>query len=182
MSRIGEKPIIVPQGVEVFINGSEVVVKGPKGELFRSFHPDMIITLKDSVLQVSRPTDNRIHRSLHGLTRSLLANMVEGVSKGFEKNLELRGIGYRAMKSGADLILHVGYSHPVRITPPQGIEVTVGGNRIIVSGVDKELVGDFAAQIRKVRPPNPYTDKGIRYVGEAVRHKAGKAGKVGKRR
>jgi large subunit ribosomal protein L6 len=183
MSRVGIKPISVPQGVEVDINGSEVAVKGPKGELSRAFHPDIAITLNDRTLTVSRPSDNRIHRSLHGLTRSLLSNMVEGVTNGFQRGLELVGMGYRAQKSGDKLVLQVGYTHPVEITPPPGILFNVeGNNRIIVSGIDKQLVGQVAAQIRMVKPPDSYVGKGIRYVGEVVRLKPGKAGKVGRRR
>jgi large subunit ribosomal protein L6 len=182
MSRVGIKPISVPQGVEVNINGSEVAVKGSKGELSRTFHPDMIITLKDRTLIVSRPSDNKIHCSLHGLTRSLLANMIEGVTNGFGKGLELVGMGYRAQKSGDKLLLQVGYTHPVEVTPPPGISFTVeGSNRIIVSGIDKQLVGQVAARIRMLKPPDPYVGKGIRYTGEVVRLKPGKAGKVGKK-
>jgi large subunit ribosomal protein L6 len=182
MSRVGIKPISLPQGVKVDIKGSEVAVKGPKGELSRTFHPDMIITLKDGTLIVSRPSDNRSHRSLHGLTRSLLADMIEGVTNGFGKGLELVGMGYRAQKSGDKLLLQVGYTHPVEINPPPGISFTVeGNNRVIVSGIDKQLVGQVAAWIRKVKPPDSYVGKGVRYVGEVVRLKPGKAGKVGRR-
>lgn len=183
MSRVGMKPISVPQGVEVTIDGSEVTVTGPKGELCRTFSPDMTITLKDGTLIVSRPSDNRIHRSLHGLTRSLLANMIEGVTNGYQKSLDLVGMGYRVQKSGDKLVLLIGYSHPVEIVPPPGISLGVeGATRVIVSGIDKQLVGQMAAQIRAVKPPNPYVGKGIRYTGEMVRLKPGKAGKVGKRR
>jgi large subunit ribosomal protein L6 len=183
MSRVGMKPISLPQGVEVDISGSEVAVKGPKGELARTFHPDMIITLQDRTLIVSRPSDNRIHRSLHGLTRSLLANMIEGVSNGFRKGLELVGMGYRAQTSGDKLLLQVGYTHPVEVTAPPGISFTVeGNNRVIVSGIDKQQVSQVAAHIRMVKPPDSYVGKGIRYVGEVVRLKPGKTGKVGRRR
>ena len=183
MSRVGNRPIAVPQDVEVFIEGSRVTVKGPRGELSRSFSPDMAIVLNDGTLTVSRPTDNRIHRSQHGLTRSLLANMVEGVSKGFEKNLELQGVGYRAQQSGDSLVIQVGYSRPVEITPPPGISLgTEGPTRISVSGINKESVGEVAARIRAVRPPDPYRGKGIRYTGEQVRRKAGKAGKIGRKK
>jgi large subunit ribosomal protein L6 len=183
MSRIGNRPIPVPQGVEVTINRNEVKIKGAKGELSRTFHPDMDITLNDGVLLVSRPTDNRIHRSLHGLTRSLLANMVEGVSKGFQRELELVGMGYRAQKSGDKLVLQVGYSHPVEIVPPPGISLNIEGvTKVTVSGIDKQLVGQVAAQIRAIKPPDPYVGKGIRYRGEKVQHKPGKAGKLGKKR
>lgn len=183
MSRVGNKPIVVPQDVEVIINGNEVTVKGPKGGLSRSFHPDMIIALRDGTLTVSRPTDNRIHRSLHGLTRSLLANMVEGVSQGFQKTLELHGVGYRVHQSAEKLVIQVGYTQPVEIAPPSGISLAVeGSTRVSVSGIDKELVGEVAAQIRAVRPPDPYSGKGIGYAGERIRRKAGKAGKVGRRK
>jgi large subunit ribosomal protein L6 len=183
VSRVGTKPIPIPQGVEVEISGSKVMVKGPKGELSRTFHPDMTIALRDGVLIVSRPTDSKIHRSLHGLTRSLLANMVEGVSNGFHRSLELVGMGYRAQKSGDKIVLQIGYSHPVEIIPPSGISLTIEGtNRITVSGMDKQLVGQVAAQIRAVRPPNPYVGKGIKYSDEVVRRKPGKTGKVGRRR
>lgn len=182
MSRVGRLPIPVPQGVEVTINDSEVVVKGPLGQLSRSFHPEMSITLGENRLVVSRPTDKGIHRALHGLTRSLLANMVNGVSQGFRKNLELSGVGYRARKSGENVVLQVGYSHPVEVSPLPNISLIVEGtNRIGVLGIDKELVGEVAARIRAVRPPNPYTGKGIRYEGEKVRRKAGKAGRIGGR-
>ncbi len=183
MSRVGNKPIPVPPGVEVDIEGVEVRIKGPKGELHRSFHQDIGISLEDGVLIVSRPTDNRMHRSLHGFTRSILANMVEGVSQGFRKNLELHGVGYRAQKSGDSLIIQVGYSKPVEITPPEGIEVISDApNQIGVLGIEKDMVGEFAARIRAVRPPDPYLGKGIRYAGERIRRKAGKAGKLGRRK
>jgi large subunit ribosomal protein L6 len=183
MSRVGNKPIPVPPGVEVYIEGVEVRVKGPKGELRRSFHQDIGISLEDGVLIVSRPTDNRMHRSLHGFTRSILANMVEGVSQGFRKNLELHGVGYRAQKSGDSLIIQVGYSKPVEITPPESIEVISDApNQISVLGIEKDMVGEFAARIRAVRPPDPYLGKGIRYAGERIRRKAGKAGKLGRRK
>jgi large subunit ribosomal protein L6 len=183
VSRVGNQPIPVPPGVEVSIKGDEVRVKGPKGELCRSFHPEMNIALDDGVLTVSRPTDNRIHRSLHGFTRSILANMVEGVSNGFKKNLELHGVGYRVQKSGDTFLIQVGYSKPVEIIPPEGIQVISDApNQISVVGIEKELVGKFAAQIRAIRPPDPYLGKGIRYAGEQIRRKAGKAGKLGRRK
>jgi len=176
-------PILLPQGVEVEIKGNEVRVKGPNGELFRSFDPAMAISLNEGTLTVSRSSDNQIHRSLHGLTRSLLANMVEGVSKGFQKNLELVGVGYRAQKVGEKLVLQVGYSHPVEFIPPSGISVVVAeAQRISVQGIDKQLVGDVAAKIRSVNPPDHYKGKGIRYAGERVRLKPGKSGKVGANR
>lgn len=181
MSRIGRMPVEVPAGVQVEIEDSRVTVRGPKGELTRLFHPDMIISLEEGQIVVRRPTDNRKHRSLHGLTRALLANMVQGVSEGFRKELEIVGVGYRAEIQGGKLVLNVGYSHSVEIVPPEGINITVGrgAKQIAVEGVDKELVGQIAAQIRAVRKPEPYKGKGIRYLGEQVRRKAGKAGKVG---
>jgi large subunit ribosomal protein L6 len=181
MSRIGKMPITVPSDVHVAIRGSEVTVKGPKGEVSRTFHKDMSISLEDNQIIVTRPTDHRLHRSLHGLTRALLSNMVQGVHEGFSKKLEIQGVGYRAQQEGDKLILHVGYSHPVQITPPPGItlEVEKGYRDIVVRGVDKELVGRMAAEIRAVRKPEPYKGKGIRYAGEYVRRKAGKAGKIG---
>lgn len=182
MSRIGKMPIPLPQGVEVNIRGNEVTVKGPKGELSRSFSPAISISLNDDIITVSRPSDNRVHRSLHGLTRSLLANMVDGVSKGFQKSLELVGIGYRAQMVEEKLVLQVGYSHPVEVVPPPGISLAVGTNRINVEGIDKELVGDVAAKIRAIRPPDHYKGKGIRYAGELVRLKPGKSGKVSARK
>jgi large subunit ribosomal protein L6 len=179
MSRIGLMPIPVPQGVKVNIKGSEVTVEGSKGKLVRLFHPDMSIALKDGNLLVARPSDNRNHRALHGLTRSLLANMVEGVTKGFEKILELSGVGYRAQKAGDKISLQIGFSHPVEFTPPTGIEIVVEGtNRVKIMGVDKELVGETAAQIRAIRPVDSYKGKGVKYAGEKLRLKPGKAGKA----
>lgn len=181
MSRIGKMPIPIPQGVEVEIKeGNEVHVKGPKGELSRSFSPEMAISLDEGVLTVTRPSDDRIHRSLHGLTRSLLANMVEGVSNGFQKELELVGVGYRAQNVGQKVVLQIGYSHPVEITPLHGVAITAtDAQHILVQGINREMVGDMAAKIRKVRPPDHYKGKGIRYAGERVRLKPGKSGKVG---
>lgn len=180
MSRIGRMPISIPTGVQVDIKGRHVTVKGPKGELNRSFHPDMTIAIRDGHIVVTRPTDNRQHRALHGLTRALLANMVTGVTKGYRKDLEIHGVGYRAEVRSDSLILHVGFSHLVEIAPPSGISFSIEdrGKTIVVEGPDKELVGEMAAKVRRVRPPEPYKGKGIRYVGEHVRHKAGKAGKV----
>lgn len=176
-------PITVPEGVMVNINQCEVTVTGPKGQLSRLFNPDMAIALKDSSLTVSRPSDNKVHRSLHGLTRTLLANMVEGVTNGFERTLDMVGVGYRAEKVGDKLTIHVGYSHPVEVSPPPGISLEVErNNRIKVSGISKEMVGETAAKIRAIRPPDAYKGKGIRYAGETVRLKAGKSGKaIGKR-
>ncbi len=180
MSRIGKQPIVLPSGVEVKLENNRVTIKGMKGELSRTFHPDMSISVKDGLLIVTRPSDNRVHRALHGLTRSLLANMVEGVTKGFNKVLEINGVGYRAQKVGDKLVLMVGYSHPVEFQPPPGISITVeGSNRIKVSGIDKELVGNVAAQIRAIRPADPYKGKGIKYVDEKLRLKPGKTGRAG---
>lgn len=178
MSRVGKKPIEIPAGVTVTVNGNVVTVKGPKGELTRTFNPDMQINVEDNIINVSRPSDSKEHRALHGTTRALLSNMVEGVSKGFERALELIGVGYRASKQGKKLVLNVGYSHPVEIEPEEGIEIEVPANtRIVVKGSSKERVGALAANIRDVRPPEPYKGKGIRYEGEFVRRKEGKTGK-----
>jgi large subunit ribosomal protein L6 len=181
MSRIGKQPISIPDKVQVDVRGSSVTVKGPQGELSRAFDPDMTISLEDGVLTVERPTDHRHHRSKHGLTRALLANMVTGVSEGYSKTLEIVGTGYRALMQGPDLVLHLGYSHPIEFPAPEGIsfEVPRGGRSVIVSGPDKELVGEIAARIRRQRPPEPYKGKGVRYQGEYVRRKAGKAGRIG---
>ena len=178
MSRIGRQPIPVPDGVEVQLDGVRVTVTGPRGSLHRDLHPRMKVTVDDGTVVVRRPSDERLDRSLHGLTRTLIANMVEGVTEGFEKRLEIQGVGYRAALQGADLELQVGYSHSVRFRPPEGIEFEVpAANRIVVRGIDKQLVGEVAADIRKVRKPEPYKGKGIRYEGEYVRKKAGKAAK-----
>jgi large subunit ribosomal protein L6 len=178
MSRVGKKPIEIPSGVTVTVNGNTVTVKGPKGELTRTFHPDMTIKVEDNVITVTRPSDEKRHRALHGTTRSLLANMVEGVSKGYEKALELVGVGYRAAKQGKKLVLNVGFSHPVEIEPEEGLEIEVPSQtKIVVKGADKQRVGELAANIRAVRPPEPYKGKGIRYEGEVVRRKEGKTGK-----
>ena len=172
-------PIAVPPGVVVNIKGGEVIVTGPKGELRRHFSTEIAITLDDDTLSVSRPSDSKQHRSLHGLTRSLLANMVEGVTEGFEKTLKIVGVGYRAEKAGDGLILRIGFSHQVEVSPLPGVSLAVEGtNKIKVAGIDKELVGRMAAEIRAVRPPDAYKGKGIRHDGEAVRLKAGKAGKA----
>jgi large subunit ribosomal protein L6 len=181
VSRIGQMPVPVPDQVEVEIKGQQVRVKGPLGELERTFSPEMTIAADEGLLRVTRPSDEPRVRALHGLTRALLNNMVVGVSKGFEKNLEVQGVGYRPELQGKTLVLNVGFSHPVRVEPPEGItfEVDDRARTIKVSGPDKEVVGRVAADVRKVRPPEPYKGKGIRYVGEYVRRKAGKAGKVG---
>jgi large subunit ribosomal protein L6 len=180
VSRIGRLPITLPQGVQVHIDGQMVRVKGPKGELSQSIDPQIKVELQDSQLIVSRSTDEGPVRALHGMTRALLANMVEGVSNGFRKSLEIVGVGFRGELQGTDLVLQVGFSHPVRFSPPKGIAIVVEqGNRIVhVDGIDKEMVGEVAAEIRAVREPEPYKGVGIRYVGEQVRRKAGKAGKV----
>ena len=183
MSRIGRRPIPVPGNVEVVIgDDNQVRVKGPKGELSAAFNPDLTIERQNGDLLGGRPDDEREHRSLHGLTRTLLANMVVGVTDGFRKDLEIQGVGYRAALDGRVLVLTVGYSHPVRMTPPDGISYVLDSpTRIAVTGVDKQAVGEEAARIRRVRPPEPYKGKGIRYAGEYVRRKAGKTGKGGKK-
>jgi len=180
MSRIGRKPITVPSGVEVKIGEQNFVeVKGPKGQLSQQFHGDLTLTQDNGTIMVERPDDEREHRSVHGLTRSLLNNMVVGVTDGFKKNLEIQGVGYRAAIDGKTLVLNVGYSHPVRMTPVEGVMFALDGQtKIIVSGSDKQQVGEEAARIRRVRPPEPYKGKGIRYEGEYVRRKAGKTGKA----
>ena len=181
MSRIGRKPITVPAGVDVTIDGSAVTVKGPKGTLSGTFNSNMKIEKDGDVITVSRPNDEKENRSLHGLTRTLIANMVEGVNNGYTENLEIVGIGYRANMQGKDLVLSVGYSHTVTIAAPEGITITVPSpNQIVVSGADKQKVGQLASEIRGVRPPEPYKGKGIRYADEHVRRKEGKAGKGGK--
>lgn len=178
MSRVGKKPIEIPSGVTVTNNNNTITVKGPKGELTRSFNKDITINIEENVINVSRPSDVKAHRALHGTTRALLSNMVEGVSKGFEKSLELIGVGYRAQKQGKKLILNVGYSHPVEVDPEEGIEIEVPANtKVVVKGISKERVGALAANIRDIRPPEPYKGKGIRYEGEFVRRKEGKTGK-----
>jgi len=180
VSRIGRLPIPIPDEVKVTISGPQVQIKGPKGELERSFHPDMRIELTDGQLRVSRPTDQRHHRALHGLTRSLLNSMVIGVNQGFEKVLEIVGVGYRAEMQGESLRFSLGFSHPVIVEPPENVKFTIEPptKRITISGIDKQVVGQLAADIRKLRPPEPYKGKGVRYLGEYVRRKAGKAGKA----
>ena len=181
MSRIGKLPITVPAGVDVKIDGSTVTVKGPKGTLTGTFNSKMSVELEDGHIKVTRPDDTKENRSLHGLTRTLIANMVEGVNSGFKKQLEVVGIGYRAEKQGNDLLLKVGYSHDVKMTPPDGITVEVPSpNQIVINCYDKQKVGQFASEVRGVRPPEPYKGKGIKYAEEVVRRKEGKAGKGGK--
>ena len=179
MSRVGKQPIPVPPSVQVQIEGASVDVKGPKGELHREIHPEMRLHLDDGQLIVTRPSDQPRHRALHGLTRTLVANMVTGVESGFAKTLELQGVGYRAQQMGKNIQVAVGFSHPVDVLAPERITLEVEGNNIIhVRGIDKEQVGQVAAEIRGIRPPEPYKGKGIRYQGEYVRRKAGKAGKT----
>jgi large subunit ribosomal protein L6 len=178
MSRIGRKPITIPSGVNVTLDNTLITVKGPKGTLSREVHKDIKINVVESEINVERPSDNKLHRSLHGTTRSIVANMVSGVTEGFTKSLDLVGVGSRANKSGEKLVLNVGYSHPVEINPETGIEFDVPTNtKIIVKGIDKELVGATAAKIRSVREPEPYKGKGIKYEGERILRKEGKAGK-----
>ncbi|MCR2807322.1 50S ribosomal protein L6 [Paenibacillus soyae] len=178
MSRIGRKPIQVPAGVTINLDNTVITVKGPKGTLSREIHKDMKVNVAENEIVIERPSDNKLHRSLHGTTRSIVANMVTGVTEGFTRNLELVGVGYRANKSGDKIVLNVGYSHPVEITPEQNIEFDVPANtKIIVRGIDKERVGAVAAQIRSVREPEPYKGKGIKYEGERILRKEGKAGK-----
>ena len=182
MSRIGKKPITVPAGVTVTINGNEVAVKGPKGELKNSFNADMAIALEGNEITVTRPSDNKEHRALHGLTRTLIFNMVEGVSNGYSKTLEVNGVGYRAQKQGKNLVMNLGYSHQVIMEEPVGIAIEVPSpNQIIISGADKQQVGQFAAEVREKRPPEPYKGKGIKYAGEYIRRKEGKAAKGAKK-
>jgi large subunit ribosomal protein L6 len=180
VSRIGRMPVVLPAGVEVEVKGSFVRVKGPKGQLERVFPADIQIEKEDGVITVNRPSDERTHRALHGMTRALINNMVVGVSAGFERVLEVNGVGYRAELNGNNLVLHVGYSHPVIMEPPSGIsfEVDAKTRQIRVKGYDKQEVGQVAADIRKVRPPEPYKGKGIKYLEEKIRRKAGKTGKV----
>ncbi len=187
MSRIGRAPIAVPPKVQVsWTEDNLVTIKGPKGELSYQIDPDLTLNLENGTLTVSRPSDSREHRAKHGLYRTLINNMVEGVTKGYTKQLEIHGVGYRAAKVGENLVILVGYSHPVEVQPPTGISFTVDGvdaatkaTKLSVHGIDKQLVGQIAADIRSIRKPEPYKGKGIRYAGEAIRRKAGKAGKVG---
>jgi large subunit ribosomal protein L6 len=180
MSRIGRLPIPVPSGVDVTIDGRRVTVKGPKGELTRELHPDMTVSREDDTLVVTRPTEQKTHKQLHGLTRTLVNNMVVGVTDGYRKGLEITGVGYRAIKVGEKLQLSLGYSHQIEIDPPKGISFDVENpTRLAVIGIDKELVGQIAAKVRSTRKPEPYKGKGVRYAGEQIRRKAGKAGKIG---
>ncbi|MBF2066188.1 MAG: 50S ribosomal protein L6 [Calothrix sp. C42_A2020_038] len=178
MSRIGKRPITVPAKVQVTINGTKIVVKGPKGELSRELPVNITVAQDGETLNVNRRDDSRVSRQLHGLCRTLVANMVEGVSTGFQRRLEIQGVGYRAAVQGRNLVLNMGYSHQVQIPPPEGVQFAVENNtNVIVSGYDKEIVGNTAARIRAVRPPEPYKGKGIRYSGEVILRKAGKTGK-----
>ncbi|HEX9043847.1 MAG TPA: 50S ribosomal protein L6 [Candidatus Limnocylindrales bacterium] len=180
MSRIGRSPIAVPSGVDVTLAGRAITVKGPKGTLSRELHPDMIVRQEDAQLFVERPTEAKHHKQLHGLTRTLVANMVTGVTAGYRKGLEITGVGYRAQKVGDKLQLNLGYSHPIEIEPPAGISFEVENpTRVAIVGIDKELVGQIAARVRSTRKPEPYKGKGVRYAGERIRRKAGKAGKIG---
>jgi large subunit ribosomal protein L6 len=177
MSRIGKKPVAVPKGVTVEVQGQTVGVKGPKGELRRTFHPEMQLSLADNQVSVARPSEDKRHKALHGLTRTLVQNMMEGVSKGYMKTLEIQGVGYKAEAKPYGVNLIVGYSHPVKYEAPKGIKISVENNTVVkVEGADKENVGQVAAELRQVRPPEPYKGKGIRYQGEQVRRKAGKTG------
>ncbi|PZM77988.1 MAG: 50S ribosomal protein L6 [Candidatus Melainabacteria bacterium] len=176
MSRIGKAPITVPKGVTVDLKGNDVKVKGPKGELTRTLRPEIEIKMEEDKLVLTKKNDDRLSRSLHGLSRTLVANMVKGVSDGFEKTLEMTGVGYRAQMEGTKLVMALGYSHPIEIEPPKGLAIAVGkGNVITVTGIDKQAVGDLASAIRETRPPEVYKGKGVRYKGEVIRRKAGKA-------
>ncbi len=179
MSRIGRMPIEVPQGVEVKLGaGNEITVKGPKATLSRVLHPEMQVALENGVITVTRPSENKTHRSLHGLTRTLINNMIVGVTEGYTKTLEINGVGYRAQKQGNKLVMNLGYSHPVEMEEPEGVKVEVPNpNQIIITGSDKQAVGQFAAVVREKRPPEPYKGKGIKYSDEVIRRKEGKTGK-----
>ncbi|HEY8818631.1 MAG TPA: 50S ribosomal protein L6 [Candidatus Limnocylindrales bacterium] len=180
MSRIGRLPITVPSGVDVTIDGRNVTVTGPKGTLSRALHPDITVSREDGTLVVTRPTEQKTHKQLHGLTRTLVNNMVVGVTDGYRKGLEITGVGYRAALNGKRLTLNLGYSHPIEIDPPDGISFELENpTRLAVVGIDKELVGQIAAKVRATRKPEPYKGKGVRYSGEYIRRKAGKAGKIG---
>ena len=182
MSRIGKKPVTIPAGVEVKVDGTTVTVKGPKGTLTQEVHPNMTITIEGSELTVTRPNDNKENRALHGLTRSLIANMVEGVTEGFKKTLQVNGVGYRVAKQGKTLVMNLGFSHQVNVEETDGITIEVpDANTIVISGADKQKVGQFAAEVREKRPPEPYKGKGIKYADEHIRRKEGKAGKGAKK-
>ena len=182
MSRIGRKPINIPTGVDVKIDGSVVTVKGPKGTLTQKFHPNMAIAVEGNEITVTRPNDEKENRALHGLTRTLVHNMVVGVTEGFKKELDVNGVGYRVLKQGKDLVMNLGYSHQVVVSEIPGITIEVPSpNKIVITGPDKQLVGQFAAEVREKRPPEPYKGKGIKYVDEVVRRKEGKAGGKGKK-
>ena len=177
MSRIGKKPVEIPANVTVTVaEGNVVTVKGPKGELSYTFHPDMILKVEGNVVNVERPSEEHLHKSLHGLTRTLLNNMVEGVSKGYSKELEINGVGFRAEKKGTQLVMRLGYSHEVFVDEIPGITIEVNGNKVIIHGCDKQKVGQFAAEVRGKRPPEPYKGKGIKYTDEVIRRKVGKTG------
>jgi large subunit ribosomal protein L6 len=181
MSRIGRKPVPLPKGVSAEIDGQRITVKGPKGEIGRTIHAELTMALEDATIVVRRPSDETRHKALHGLTRTLIANMVDGVTKGFAKALEIQGVGYKAEPKPFGVQLVVGFSHPVPYHAPQGIKISVENNVVVkVEGVDKELVGQVAAEIRAIRPPEPYKGKGVRYVGEQVRRKAGKTAQAAK--
>ncbi|MGN0497772.1 MAG: 50S ribosomal protein L6 [Acutalibacteraceae bacterium] len=182
MSRIGRKPINIPAGVDVKVDNSVVTVKGPKGTLTQKIHPNMTVTVEGGIVEVTRPNDNKENRSLHGLTRSLIANMVEGVVNGYKKELDVNGVGYRVQKQGNKCVMNLGFSHQVIVEDTEDIKIEVPGpNKIIITGIDKQKVGQFAAEVREKRPPEPYKGKGIKYVDEVVRRKEGKAGKGGKK-
>ena len=177
MSRIGKKPVTIPANVTLTVaEGNVVTVKGPKGERTRAFHPDMILKVEGNVLTVDRPDEEHLHKSLHGLTRTLINNMVEGVSNGFKKELDVNGVGYRCEKKGTQLVMRLGFSHEVFVDEIPGINIEVNGNKIIIRGIDKQVVGQFAAEVRSKRPPEPYKGKGIKYVDEVIRRKVGKTG------
>ncbi len=182
MSRIGKKPITIPAGVDVKIDGNNITVKGPKGELKYEFNSDITVAVEGTEINVTRPSDNKEHRALHGLTRTLIANMVTGVTEGYSKTLEINGVGYRAQKQGNNLVMNLGFSHQVIVPEVDGIKIEVPGpNQVVISGADKQLVGQFAADVRKKRPPEPYKGKGIKYEGEHIRRKEGKAAKGAKK-
>ncbi|MBO4693845.1 MAG: 50S ribosomal protein L6 [Clostridia bacterium] len=181
MSRIGKMPVAIPAGVDVKLDGNHITVKGPKGELAYDFNPEISVEVKGAEVVVTRPSDDKIHRSLHGLTRTLIANMVTGVTEGYSKTLEVNGVGYRAQKQGKDLVMNLGYSHQVVVPEIEGIKIEVpSANQIVISGTNKQLVGQFAAEVRAKRPPEPYKGKGIKYADEHIRRKEGKAAKGAK--